>query len=133
MDWNRHKCGVNYCVQGNVLEGPEFIDAMSRSFESTTGPVAERLIDALDAGQAQGGERRGMQSASLMILKPLAIQGFGDREFDLRVDEHKSPIVELRRILNEVRSGEILSQANAILAAKDSKGGGTTKRVGGEG
>jgi uncharacterized Ntn-hydrolase superfamily protein len=122
MDWKGHKCGVNYCVQGNILEGPEVIDAMSRSFESTNGPLAERLIDALDAGQAQGGDRRGMQSASLMILKPLAIQGFGDRELDLRVDEHKSPIVELRRILNAVRSGEILSQANTSLAAKEFKG-----------
>lgn len=122
QDWKGHKCGVNYCVQGNILEGPEVIDAMSRSIESTQGPLAERLLDALDAGQAQGGDRRGMQSASLMILKPLAIQGFGDRELDLRVDEHKSPIVELRRILIAVRSGEILSQANARLAAKDLKG-----------
>ncbi|MBI4477591.1 MAG: DUF1028 domain-containing protein [Acidobacteria bacterium] len=73
-------------------------------------------------GQAQGGDRRGMQSASLMILRPLAIQGFGDRELDLRVDEHRNPFAELRRILNAVRSGEILSEANRLLTAKDLKG-----------
>jgi uncharacterized Ntn-hydrolase superfamily protein len=121
-DWKGHKCGVNYCAQGNTLAGPEVVDAMARSFESSTGPLAERLLDALEAGQAQGGDRRGVQSASLMILKPLAIQGFGDRELDLRVDEHRTPFAELRRILNAVRSGEILSEANARLAAKDLKG-----------
>ncbi len=118
-DWKGHHCGANYCVQGNILEGPEVIEAMSRSFESTSGPLAERLLDALDAAQARGGDRRGMQSASLMILKPLAIQGFGDRELDLRVDEHKTPLIELRRILDAVRSGEMLVQANASLAKKD--------------
>jgi len=121
-DWKGHKCGVNYCAQGNTLAGPEVVDAMARSFESSTGPLAERLLDALEAGQAQGGDRRGVQSASLMILKPLAIQGFGDRELDLRVDEHRTPFAELRRILNAVRSGEILSEANTRLSAKDLKG-----------
>ena len=121
-DWKGHKCGVNYCAQGNTLTGPEVVDAMARSFESSSGPLAERLLDALEAGQAQGGDRRGVQSASLMILKPLAIQGFGDRELDLRVDEHRTPFAELRRILNAVRSGEILSEANARLSAKDLKG-----------
>jgi uncharacterized Ntn-hydrolase superfamily protein len=121
-DWKGHKCGVNYCAQGNTLTGPEVVDAMARSFESSSGPLAERLLDALEAGQAQGGDRRGVQSASLMILKPLAIQGFGDRELDLRVDEHRTPFAELRRILNAVRSGEILSEANGRLSAKDLKG-----------
>ena len=124
-DWKGHKCGVNYCAQGNTLTGPEVVDAMARSFESSSpasAPLAERLLDALEAGQAQGGDKRGVQSASLMILKPLAIQGFGDRELDLRVDEHRTPFAELRRILNAVRSGEMLSEANARLTAKDLKG-----------
>jgi len=124
-DWKGHTCGVNYCAQGNTLTGPEVVDAMARSFESSSpasAPLAERLLDALEAGQAQGGDKRGVQSASLMILKPLAIQGFGDRELDLRVDEHRTPFAELRRILNAVRSGEVLSEANARLAAKDLKG-----------
>jgi uncharacterized Ntn-hydrolase superfamily protein len=121
-DWKGHKCGTNYCAQGNTLTGPEVVDAMARSFEASSGPLAERLLDALEAGQAQGGDRRGVQSASLMILKPLAIQGFGDRALDLRVDEHRTPFAELRRILNAVRSGEILSEANRKIAANDLKG-----------
>jgi uncharacterized Ntn-hydrolase superfamily protein len=121
-DWKGHRCGTNYCAQGNTLAGPEVVDAMARSFEASTGPLAERLLDALEAGQAQGGDRRGVQSASLMILMPLASQGFGDRALDLRVDEHRTPFAELRRILNAVRSGEILSEANARLTANDLKG-----------
>src|SRR6267142_3590327 len=124
-DWKGHQCGVNYCAQGNTLTGPEVVDAMARSFESSSSasaPLAERLLDALEAGQAQGGDKRGVQSASLMILKPLAIQGFGDRALDLRVDEHRTPFAELRRILNAVRSGEMLSEANRRLTAKDLKG-----------
>lgn len=61
-------------------------------------------------------------SASLLILKPLAIQGYGDRELDLRVDEHRDPFGELRRILNAVRSRDPLTEANAKLAANDVKG-----------
>jgi uncharacterized Ntn-hydrolase superfamily protein len=121
-DWKGHRCGTNYCAQGNTLAGPEVVDAMARSFEASTGPLPERLLDALEAGQAQGGDRRGVQSASLMILKPLAIQGFGDRALDLRVDEHRTPFAELRRILNAVRSGEILSEVSSKIAANDLKG-----------
>src|SRR4029450_6403324 len=80
---------------------------------------ADRAGAAVRAG---GGDKRGVQSASLMILKPLAIQGFGDRELDLRVDESRTPFAELRRILNAVRSGEMLSEANRLITAKDLKG-----------
>lgn len=121
-DWKGHKCGTNYCAQGNTLVGPEVVDAMAKSFEAASGPLAERLLEALEAGQSQGGDRRGTQSASLMILKPLVIGGFGDRALDLRVDEHRAPIPELRRILNAVRSGEILSEADARISANDLKG-----------
>jgi uncharacterized Ntn-hydrolase superfamily protein len=121
-DWKGHKCGTNYCAQGNILVGPEVVDAMARSFEASSGPLAERLLEALEAAQAQGGDRRGTQSASLMILKPLVIGGFGDRALDLRVDEHRAPIPELRRILNAVRSNEMLSEAEAKIRGNDLKG-----------
>jgi uncharacterized Ntn-hydrolase superfamily protein len=121
-DWKGHRCGANYCAQGNTLTGPEVVEAMARSYEASSGPLAERLLEALEAGQAQGGDRRGTQSASLMILKPLTIGGFGDRALDLRVDEHRAPIPELRRILNAVRSGEILSEAGRKIDAGDLKG-----------
>lgn len=121
-DWKGHKCGSNYCAQGNILVGPEVVDAMARSFEASSGPLAERLLEALEAAQAQGGDRRGTQSASLMILKPLVIGGFGDRALDLRVDEHRAPIPELRRILNAVRSNEMLSEAEAKVRGNDLNG-----------
>jgi uncharacterized Ntn-hydrolase superfamily protein len=121
-DWKGGKCGVNYCAQGNTLAGPEVVENMAQSFESSTGPLAERLLDALEAGQRGGGDKRGMESAALMILKPLTIAGFGDRALDLRVDESKNPFVELRRILNAVRSGELRSRANQRLNANDFKG-----------
>jgi uncharacterized Ntn-hydrolase superfamily protein len=121
-DWKGHKCGVNYCAQGNTLVGPETVESMAKSFESSSGSLAERLLDALEAGEAHGGDKRGMESAALWILKPLSIQGFGDRELDLRVDESRNPFVELRRVLNAVRSGEMLTQANAKITANDLKG-----------
>jgi uncharacterized Ntn-hydrolase superfamily protein len=118
-DWKGHRCGVDFCAQGNTLTGPEVVDSMARSFESSTGPLAERLLDALEAGQRAGGDRRGVQSASLMILRPLTIAGWGDRALDLRVDEHKDPFSELRRILRAVRSGDLRSEASRRLNASD--------------
>ena len=67
-DWKGHHCGTNYCVQGNTLAGPEVLDAMVNSFESSSasggGPLAERMLAALDAAQVAGGDWRGMQSAA---------------------------------------------------------------------
>src|SRR5688572_9539154 len=55
-DWKGHRCGANYCAQGNTLTGPQVVEAMALSFEASSGPLAERLLDALDAAQAQGGD-----------------------------------------------------------------------------
>jgi uncharacterized Ntn-hydrolase superfamily protein len=121
-DWKGHKCGVDYCAQGNTLAGPEVVENMAKSFENSKGPLAERLLDALEAGQRGGGDKRGVESAGLMILRPLTIAGFGDRELDLRVDESKDPFGELRRILNAVRSGEMRGQISQKLTANDFKG-----------
>ena len=121
-DWKGHKTGVNYSAQGNTLTGPEVVDNMARSFETSTGPLAERLLDALEAGQKAGGDKRGVESAGLMILKPLTIAGYGDRAIDLRVDESKDPFGEMHRLLNAVRSGEMRTQVTALLKANDLKG-----------
>lgn len=112
-DWKGHKCGANYCAQGNILVGPEVVDAMVKSIESTSGPVPERLLAALDAAQAAGGDARGMQSGAIVVARPLAgSAGFSDRVLDIRVDDHKTPLAELRRLLNVVRSGQMLTEAN---------------------
>jgi uncharacterized Ntn-hydrolase superfamily protein len=122
-DWKGHHCGKDYCAQGNTLTGPEVLDAMVRSFESSSGPLAERFLAALDAAQAAGGDARGTQSAALLIVKPLAgAAGFSDRAIDLRVDDSKQPLVELRRLLNMERSGEMIVEVNEKLRQGDLKG-----------
>ncbi len=115
-DWKGHRCGPNYCAQGNILVGAAVVDAMVSSFEGSSGPLAERLLAALDAAQAAGGDLRGMQSGAIVVVRPLAgSAGFSDRVVDIRVDDHKTPLVELRRLLNLVRSGQMLSEANRLM------------------
>ena len=122
-DWKGHHCGTNYCVQGNTLTGPEVVAAMWHSFESSSGPLAERMLAALDAAQQAGGDARGVQSAALWIFKPrTGAAGFSDRAIDIRVDDHKQPLAELRRLLNIARSNEMVAQANQKLQARDFDG-----------
>lgn len=115
-DWKGHTCGVDYCAQGNILVGPDVVAAMVRSIASSSGPLGERLLAALDAAQAAGGDARGMQSGAIVVVRPLAgSAGFSDRVLDIRVDDHKTPLAELRRLLNMVRSGQMLSDANRLM------------------
>lgn len=92
--------GKGYAVQGNILAGPAVVEAMADAFEKSSGLLlAERLLAALDAGQAAGGDRRGQQSAALLIVREgWGYGGGNDRFRDLRVDEHVTPILELRRV-----------------------------------
>lgn len=97
--WAGGKTGRNYCVQGNILVGPQVVDAMAKAFEGGKGDLGERMIAALSAGQKAGGDKRGKQSAALLIVrKGAGYSGFNDRYRDLRVDDHKEPITELLRI-----------------------------------
>jgi uncharacterized Ntn-hydrolase superfamily protein len=122
-DWHGHKCGVNYCVQANTMTGPEVVAAVSRSFEGSSGPLAERLLDALDAGQAQGGDKRGKQEAYLIVVRQGASSGgWSDKVVEIRVDDNPVPLVEARRILNKVRSGRILTEGNQKLNSQDASG-----------
>jgi len=118
-DWKGHSCGVDYCAQGNILTGPEVVEAMARSFESSTGPLAERLLAALDAAQEAGGDARGMQSGAVQVVLPRVNGGFSDRVVDIRVDDHREPLVELRRLLNMVRSGQLIAEGNRALNGGD--------------
>jgi uncharacterized Ntn-hydrolase superfamily protein len=119
-DWKGHKCGVDYCAQGNTLAGPQVVDAMARSMEESVGkaPLAERLLAALTAGNDAGGDRRGMQSAGLLILVPRSIADFGDWALDLRVDDHRNPFVELKRVLNVRRSQDTMAGVNRLITDK---------------
>lgn len=100
-DWAGGYSGDGFCCQGNILTGPEVVDAMAEGYTTAGGPFSNRLLAALDAGQAAGGDSRGRQSAALAIVR--AGGGYGganDRWIDLRVDDHPAPIEELRRLVD---------------------------------
>ena len=99
-DWAGHIEGENYSVQGNILAGEEVVREMARAFEETEGVLAERLMAALDAGEAAGGDARGKQSGGILIVKPIGDSGrTTDRWVDVRVDDHPTPFVEIRRLM----------------------------------
>lgn len=107
--WAGHRVGPGYAAQGNILVSQETVDALADTFEGTSGSLAERLLAALAAGQRAGGDRRGRQSASLLVVKPQGgYGGWNDRWLDLRVDDHPTPIAELKRLydLHQIYMGE---------------------------
>jgi uncharacterized Ntn-hydrolase superfamily protein len=96
-----HKTGENYACQGNLLAGEAVIADMAKAFETSTGPLAWRMLAALEAAEKAGGDRRGKQSAAILVVKDGAGPNrLGDRYLDFRVDDHAEPIPELARILN---------------------------------
>jgi uncharacterized Ntn-hydrolase superfamily protein len=99
-DWAGHRTGAGYAAQGNILVGEETVAALATTFEANAQlPLAQRLIECLAAAQAAGGDRRGQQSASLLVVqKDGGYAGLSDVLVDLRVDDHERPIQELRRI-----------------------------------
>jgi len=98
LDWAGHEVGDGFTCQGNILFGPAVVRAMARSYEATPGDVVDKLLAALAAGQREGGDRRGMQSAALYVVRKGAGYGGSDRWIDVRVDDHPSPIEELVRV-----------------------------------
>jgi uncharacterized Ntn-hydrolase superfamily protein len=99
MDWAGGRTGSSYAAQGNILVSAETVDAIAETFEQSSGPLAERLIDCLDAAQAAGGDRRGQQSAALLVVeKDGGYAGLSDVVVELRVEDHERPLEELRRI-----------------------------------
>ena len=99
FEWAGGVVGEHYAAQGNILVGRETVEAMAATFESVSGEFAGRLLAALDAGQAAGGDSRGKQSAALLVVREGG--GYGgdnDTVVDLRVDDHPEPISELIRL-----------------------------------
>ncbi len=97
-----HLTGKNFSAQGNTLASEEVVKAMAAAYESGKGSMAERLMDALDAGQSKGGDTRGMQSAGLLVVRPLPSNSEStvERIVDIRVDDAENPFRELRRLMN---------------------------------
>jgi uncharacterized Ntn-hydrolase superfamily protein len=93
-----HQLGAGFGVQANIMRNPSVWPAMANAFEAATGPLARRLLAALDAAEAAGGDWRGMQAAGLLV-----VEGEGkpwETVYDLRVDDHPEPLTELRRLLD---------------------------------
>jgi uncharacterized Ntn-hydrolase superfamily protein len=100
LDWAGGVTGDGFAAQGNILVSSETVDALAASFAESGGrPLAERLLEALDAAQAAGGDRRGQQSAALLVVEQDGgYAGLSDVLVDLRVDDHARPLDELRRL-----------------------------------
>ena len=100
MDWAGSVTGDCYAAQGNILVSEDTVTALAQTFEETAGrPLAVRLLEALKAAQAAGGDRRGQQSAALLVVRQDGgYMGTSDSVVDLRVDDHPAPIEELARI-----------------------------------
>ncbi|MEE9533903.1 MAG: DUF1028 domain-containing protein [Acidimicrobiia bacterium] len=100
FDWAGSKIGDGYTCQGNILTGPEVVENMAAAFESTSGDLAARLLMAMSAGDAVGGDRRGKQSAAMLITREGGgYLGGTDVALDLRVDDHPEPVAELGRVI----------------------------------
>jgi uncharacterized Ntn-hydrolase superfamily protein len=98
--WAGGRVGEHYACQGNILVSEATVNAMAQTFEQTPGLLCDRLLAALAAGQAAGGDSRGQQSAALLVVREKGgYGGFNDRFIDLRVDDHPQPIEELARLL----------------------------------
>jgi len=100
--WAGHVTGRNFSVQGNTLASEAVVKAMADAYEHGSGTMAERLMAALDAGQSKGGDIRGMQSAGILVVRPIppGSDSTVERIVDIRVDDTTNPFVELRRLLN---------------------------------
>jgi uncharacterized Ntn-hydrolase superfamily protein len=122
LDWAGHRVGPGFAVQGNILAGEAVVEEMARAYEETVGPLVERLVASLEAGQAAGGDRRGQQSAAVVVERAGARsesrEGI-DRICDLRVEDHPQPIAELRRLVAIWTVWESQRRAHAFAARGD--------------
>ena len=103
IDWKGHLTSKDYVVAGNLLVGGRVLEAMAQAFESSEDLLADRLMRALEAGQEAGGDRRGRVSAALLVASKK--KKGTPPILDLRVDQHKDPVRELRRIFELSKKG----------------------------
>jgi uncharacterized Ntn-hydrolase superfamily protein len=118
-----HIVGKNFSVQANLMLNDKVWPAMARAFENTKGDLAERMLAALDAAQAAGGDIRGRQSAAIIVVtgKPTG-QAWKDRTFDLRVDDSPQPLQELRRLVKLQRAYNHMNAGDLAVEKKDNEG-----------
>src|SRR5262245_927651 len=117
QDWKGHRKGATWSAQGNILVGPHVVEAMGKAFESTNDELAEKLYAALKAGDDAGGDSRGRQSASILVVRKTGGRNTNnDRYVYINVDDHPEPMRELRRLLDIQMTGNHQTLMNRALA-----------------
>ena len=110
--------GENYTVQANMMWKPTVCAAMAKAFEGAEGDLAERMMQALDAAQGEGGDIRGKQSAAMLVVSgDSALPPWGGRLIDLRIEDHADPLVELRRLLTMARAYRLMNEGDDHMTA----------------
>jgi len=118
-----HIVGRNFSVQANLMLNDKVWPAMAQAFENTKGDLADRMLAALDAAQAVGGDIRGRQSAALIVVTGKSTgQAWKDRLFDLRVDDSSEPLRDLRRLVTLQRAYNHMNAGDLAVEKKDNKG-----------
>ncbi|MCP3979244.1 MAG: DUF1028 domain-containing protein [bacterium] len=118
-----HRVGEAYSVQANLMEKETVWGAMATAFEKAQGDLAERMLAALDAAEAEGGDIRGRQSAALLVVGAESTgKPWVDRRFDLRVEDHPEPVRELRRLVTLKRAYNKLNEGDERITAGDLEG-----------
>jgi uncharacterized Ntn-hydrolase superfamily protein len=113
-----HHIGAGYTTEANLMLSSEVPDAMARAFEASSGPLAERLLTALDAAQAVGGDIRGKQSAAVLVVRgKRSDKPWTDRLVDLRVEDSDHPLKELHRVLGLARAYDLMNEGDEAVAA----------------
>lgn len=112
-----HHVGARYSVQANLMRSDAVWPAMARAYETAQGDLAARMLAALEAGQAAGGDIRGKQSAALVVVSGDRSARPWERVFELRVEDHPQPLVELRRLLNVARAYAAATEGDNYVAA----------------
>ncbi len=117
-----HIVGENYSVQANLMKNDKVWSAMAEAFENSTGPLAERMITSLEAAQNVGGDIRGKQSASILVVKGESSgKVWEDRLIDLRVEDNNEPVKELKRLLRVFRAYEHMNEGDLAVEHGDMK------------
>jgi len=115
-----HHVGDGYSVQANMMLNDKVVPAMAKAYESTDGDLADRLMAALEAAQSVGGDIRGKQSAAMLIVKAESTgQSWADRVLELRIEDHPSPIAELKRLLRVHRAYEHMNAGDVAVEHED--------------
>jgi uncharacterized Ntn-hydrolase superfamily protein len=118
-----HQIGATYSAQANLMLNANVWPAMARAFESAKGDLADRMLAALDAAQAAGGDIRGRQSAALVVVSGTSTgKPWNDRLFDLRVDDNPEPLRELRRLVVLQRAYNHMNAGDLAVEKKDNEG-----------